>query len=64
MNDHRLDNLEIKIAYQDKAINDLNQVLYEQQREIHRLRAMVEDLLKDRDKRDTQGPANEKPPHY
>ena len=64
MDDDRLENLEIKIAFQDKAINDLNQVLYDQQKTIDRLTAMVETLMTDRADRDTPGPANEKPPHY
>ncbi len=64
MNEDRLENLEIKIAFQEKAIKDLNDVLYDQQKEIDRLTAMVNSLMNDSADRDTPGPANEKPPHY
>ncbi len=64
MNDDRLENMEIKLAFQEKAIKDLNDVLYDQQKEIDRLTAMVNTLMNDRADRDTPGPANEKPPHY
>ncbi len=64
MNEDRLENLEIKIAFQEKAIKDLNDVLYDQQKEIDRLTAMVNTLMTDSSNRDTQSPANEKPPHY
>ncbi|MCG8636216.1 MAG: SlyX family protein [Desulfobacterales bacterium] len=64
MNNHRLENLEIKLAFQEKAIKDLNDVLYEQQKEIDRLTSLVEALMKERADRETPGPANEKPPHY
>ncbi len=64
MNEDRLENLEIKISFQEKAIKDLNDVLYDQQKEIDRLTAMVNSLLKDGANLDTHGPANEKPPHY
>ncbi len=64
MNEDRLENLEIKIAFQEKAMKDLNDVLYDQQKEIDRLTAIVNTLMKESGSRDTQGPANEKPPHY
>lgn len=64
MTDDRLENFEIKLAFQEKAIKELNDVLYDQQKEIDRLTAMVNTLMKELANRDTQGPANEKPPHY
>ncbi len=64
MNDDRLENQEIKLAYQEKAIKELNDVLYDQQKEIDRLTSMVNTLMQDNSDRDTPGPANEKPPHY
>lgn len=64
MTDDRLEDLEIKIAFQDKAINELNQVLCDQQKEIDRLAALVDILIKQRTERESHGPANEKPPHY
>ncbi len=64
MNEDRLENLEIKIAFQEKAIKDLNDVLYDQQKEIDRLTSMVTTLIKESGNRDAPGPANEKPPHY
>ncbi|MBP8829631.1 MAG: SlyX family protein [Desulfobacter postgatei] len=39
----------MKIAFQEKAFNDLNQVLYDQQKAIDRLTSMAEILIKDRD---------------
>lgn len=64
MTDDQLENFEIKLAFQEKAIKELNDVLYDQQKEIDRLTAMVNALMKEIVNRETQGPANEKPPHY
>ena len=69
MNDERLMDIEIKIAFQEKTIKDLNQVVYEQQQEIERLRVICELVLKrTRAFSDfipgSDGPADDKPPHY
>lgn len=59
----RLEAVEIKLAYQEKVIRELNDVIYDQQRRIDRLASVCDDLA--RSGRDSpSGPANEKPPHY
>ncbi len=69
MSEQRLVDIETKIAFQEKSIKDLNDVIYEQQQEIDRLRAIC-DLLVGRVKDlsdfipGSDGPADEKPPHY
>jgi len=69
MNEERLVNIETKIAFQEKTIKDLNDVVYEQQQEIERLASLCDALTK----RVTEisefspgidAPANERPPHY
>ena len=44
MNDDRLIKIETKLAYQEKTLKDLNEVVCEQQKEIEKLTA--EDLKK------------------
>jgi SlyX protein len=69
MNEERLVEIETKIAFQEKTIKDLNDVLYDQQKEIDRLGTICEALL-NRIKELSEiapgmdTPANEKPPHY
>lgn len=66
MNEERLIDIETKIAFQEKTIKDLNDVILEQQKEIQRLSVICEVLLK-QGKELASGidaPANEKPPHY
>lgn len=62
MNDDRLEDIETKLAFQEKLIKDLNDVLYSQQKQIDRLTSMCEALAESGT--DNAGPANEKPPHY
>lgn len=69
MSEHRLVEIETKIAFQEKSLKDLNDVIYDQQREIDRLNSICDLLVKRvRDLSDfvpgSDGPANEKPPHY
>ncbi len=59
----RLEAIETKLAYQEKAIKELNDVIYDQQRQIDRL-ASVCDALVQSGLDGSSGPANEKPPHY
>jgi SlyX protein len=65
----RLVNMETKIAFQEKTIKDLNDALYEQQKEIERIGDICNSLVK-RVKElsgitlGIDAPANEKPPHY
>jgi SlyX protein len=69
MIEERLVDIETKIAFQEQTIKDLNDVVYEQQKEIEKLGAIVESMLQ-QDKelielsRQVDAPANEKPPHY
>ncbi len=69
MSEERLVEIETKIAFQEKTIEDLNDVIYEQQQEIERLGSICNVLVKRVKELSefTQGvdaPANEKPPHY
>ena len=69
MSEDRLVEIETKIAFQDKIISDLNEVLCEQQKEVARLGAICDTLVK-RVKMLSEvmpgidAPSNEKPPHY
>lgn len=63
--EQRLIDLETKIAYQDKTIEDLSDVIYKQQQQIHNLEKSLE-LLKNQinsiGENEIRG--HEKPPHY
>ena len=69
MNETRLIEIETKLAFQEKTIKDLNEVLYEQQKEIQRLGAICDALVK-QDNASLPSPlgsnalSDEKPPHY
>ena len=69
MSEERLVEIETKIAFQEKTIQDLNDVLCEQQQEIERLGSICDALVK-RVKElsgftpGMDAPANERPPHY
>ncbi len=69
MDEERLMDIEVKIAFQDKTIKELNQVVYEQQQEIDRLGSLCELLLKRTREFSnfvpgSDGPADDPPPHY
>lgn len=69
MNENRLIDIEIKLAFQEKAIKDLNDVVYEQQQELSRLSTICDALMKQNStlSASPQGAdalSNEKPPHY
>ncbi|AVO45368.1 SlyX family protein [Phreatobacter cathodiphilus] len=62
----RLDALEIKAAYQDQAIEDLNATITAQWKELERLGRLVarlEDQLREAQSAGPQGP-EPPPPHY
>lgn len=62
----RLDALEIKVAYQDQAIEDLNATITAQWKELERLGRLVarlEDQLREAQSAGPQGP-EPPPPHY
>jgi SlyX protein len=69
MIEDRLIEIETKIAFQENTIKDLNDVIYEQQKEMDRLGLICEALVK-RVKEfsefipGTDAPSDEKPPHY
>ena len=69
MSEERLVEIETRIAFQERTIKDLNDVLCEQQQEIDRLGSICDALVK-RVKEVSEftpgidAPANEKPPHY
>ncbi|MEO5342599.1 MAG: SlyX family protein [Gammaproteobacteria bacterium SHHR-1] len=66
MNDQLIE-LETRLAFQDEAIDGLNQAVLNQQRQIERLAEQVEQL-KDRLKAISPSPLGadgpERPPHY
>lgn len=69
MNDDRLMKIETKLAFQEKTIRELNDVVFEQQQEIDKLKLICETLFKQNKalaemSMGSDGPANEKPPHY
>ena len=68
MKEERLIDLETKFSHQEKAIEVLQQVTYEQHRKIEELEAKLARLTSRFDAVDTDaqniGPTNEKPPHY
>ena len=58
----RIIEIETKIAYQDKLVDELNNVVYEQQLKIDVLEKKVLDLRKKNV--DDINPAHQPPPHY
>lgn len=69
MNEERLVEIETKIAFQEKTIKDLNDVVYKQQQEIEKFGSICDALMK-RVKEFSEftpgidASANERPPHY
>lgn len=68
MNDSRLEPIELKIAFLERANQELSDVVYRQQRELELLRAQMaacqrqlETLKSDEA---ALSPADERPPHY
>lgn len=68
MSEERLIEIESKIAYQEDTVQELNKVIYQQQKQIDRLEAICNSLINHvRDLSDAMAAsssANEKPPHY
>ena len=69
MDEDRLIDIETKLAYQEKIIKDLNEVVIEQQRAIKKLATgygKLAELFQEhvRTISGINGPADEKPPHY
>lgn len=68
MPEERLIDIETKIAYQEDLLQELNKIVYEQQKKISRLEAICESLAEHvRDLSGAVGERNvgiERPPHY
>jgi SlyX protein len=68
MSEERLIEIESKISYQEDMVQELNKVIYQQQKQIDRLEAICNSLINHvRDLSDAMAEgsaANEKPPHY
>jgi SlyX protein len=62
----RLDALETRLAYQDETIEQLNQTITAQWKQIDALTRQVTQLSERVQEAETNapGPANERPPHY
>lgn len=63
--DKRLEELEMRLAYQEKTISDLNDVITAQWKKIEALERQL--LRLDEELRDIdsmEAPPNQKPPHY
>lgn len=61
----RFIDIEIKLAHQEDLVESLNQRVYEQQKQIDKLEAMLQALAEHMRNRDAgQQPLNERPPHY
>ena len=68
MTEDRLADIESKITFQEDTIQELNKVVYQQQKQIQRLEAICESLIEHvKDLRDMTPQGNvaqERPPHY
>jgi SlyX protein len=61
----RFINIEIKVAHQEDLVESLNQRVYEQQKQIDQLEAMLAALAdRMRIMSQKEAPLNERPPHY
>ncbi len=68
VSDKRFEDLEVRLAYQDQMLAELNDVVTDQQARIMQLEALVE-ALRERLRATGEGAAaatetDEKPPHY
>ena len=67
MSDERVDTLEFKVAHLERALQELSDVLYRQQRELSALRARNQQLLDQMQQlvdRSGEPSGEEIPPHY
>lgn len=68
MTEDRFMEIEIKISRQEDLVESLNQIVYQQQKKIDYLEAMLttlaQQLKQSQDNERELAPANEKPPHY
>ena len=65
-NEERFITIEIKVAHLEDMVDELNQRVYEQQKQIDKLEQRLAALAQHiRDNpQGGQGPVNERPPHY
>jgi len=68
MSEERIVNIEAKIAYQDHTLQELNDVIYRQQKQIDQLESICQHLIERvkslADTSVTGTLEDEKPPHY
>lgn len=68
MIEERLLNIETKLTFQEDLVEELNKMVYQQQKKLDRLEAMCESLVRHieslAEERNAGMPANERPPHY
>ena len=68
MIEERLINIETKITFQEDLIEDLNKLVYQQQKKLDRLEAICESLARHveslSEAKNEGMPVNERPPHY
>jgi SlyX protein len=68
MNEQRLIDIEVKLAHQEHALDEVNQVLTDQQAQLSRLEQVCQSLIERlRSMSDGSGADvrdNDKPPHY
>ena len=65
--DKRILELETKFSYMEKFVDELNEVVIEQQKQIvshKKLINQLNEIIKENQSTDSSAPANEKPPHY
>lgn len=62
--DKRFLDLETKVAYQEKMLADLNEVLLSRGKEVDALQKRVQQLEKQFLDGPSEDPVNEPPPHY
>ncbi len=63
MSNQDIINLEIKLAFQERLIDDLNQIVIKQQASIDKLNQKL-NLIEDKLDRNTQDVVNPPPPHH
>lgn len=68
MPEARLEKIETKISYLEHTVDDLNTIVYTQQKQIERQQALIDSLVEHVrelvDAAPERTPGNERPPHY
>lgn len=61
----RMDELEMRVAHQDKTIAELNEVITEQWKKLEMMERQLRRLGEELEAMESpEAPANQKPPHY